>query len=629
MPAPTKRHSKFSPPDSERGGKLRIGDDWNAITIIALSQSNPLKAVAEFVENSIDAHARQITITRGKERGEAYLRIEDDGDGIALDEEGNPNFRFVATHICDSLKRRMKTQGATGIQGEFGIGLLSFWTVGAALSLVSAGKEGRAFEMRMAKGDPTYSVQPWRRIFPHTGTRLTIRPLLAGIRHFSGEKLQWYLASELRDRIKSSGVRIRIVDRQARFDAWVEPRAFEGSHLTNLPEVNTPFGDAFVELYLCEPTEGRGVNLTRGGTRVLERISDLEDFNRPPWNSGHLQGILDAPFLQLTPGTRLGVIHDERFEALHAALAPLEERLCEIVKEQQQTAEDKSNRDTLKSIQRAFREAISVLPEEEYDWFELYGIESQRPKRPAGTALRGVESGLPLEERYGEAEAVPIENESDTGGPKALHEHPGPMHTVRILPRICVVPVGQSRVFRGQPRDRKGLALELQAETSAEVATATQIQLRWEIIEGGATLDSAVGERVTLRAPEEPQLVRLRLTASQGEIETSAEALVTITDSLLPERPSTEQRQGLPDYTFQKAPGELWRSRYEAAQNLVIVNSGHRDFVYVARQKSLKLRYLCRLFAKELVLQNFPGGRGDELLERMIELSIYTEEKLR
>jgi len=38
----------------------------NAIRIIALSQSNPLKAIAEFVENSIDAHAKTITITRGK-----------------------------------------------------------------------------------------------------------------------------------------------------------------------------------------------------------------------------------------------------------------------------------------------------------------------------------------------------------------------------------------------------------------------------------------------------------------------------------------------------------------------------------------------------------------------------------
>jgi hypothetical protein len=50
---------------SNERGKLKIGDDWNAIRIIALSQSNPLKAIAEFVESSIDAHARTITITRG------------------------------------------------------------------------------------------------------------------------------------------------------------------------------------------------------------------------------------------------------------------------------------------------------------------------------------------------------------------------------------------------------------------------------------------------------------------------------------------------------------------------------------------------------------------------------------
>jgi hypothetical protein len=42
---------------SRARGKLKIGDDWNAITIIALSQTSPLKAIAELVENSIDAKA--------------------------------------------------------------------------------------------------------------------------------------------------------------------------------------------------------------------------------------------------------------------------------------------------------------------------------------------------------------------------------------------------------------------------------------------------------------------------------------------------------------------------------------------------------------------------------------------
>jgi hypothetical protein len=39
---------------------------WRApsITIIALSQSSPLNAIAELVENSIDAKASTVTITR-------------------------------------------------------------------------------------------------------------------------------------------------------------------------------------------------------------------------------------------------------------------------------------------------------------------------------------------------------------------------------------------------------------------------------------------------------------------------------------------------------------------------------------------------------------------------------------
>jgi hypothetical protein len=36
-----------------------------------------------------------------------------------------------------------------------------------------------------------------------------------------------------------------------------------------------------------------------------------------------------------------------------------------------------------------------------------------------------------------------------------------------------------------------------------------------------------------------------------------------------------------------------------------------------------------RLYVKELVLRNFAGVPPDQLLERMIELSLYAEEKLK
>jgi hypothetical protein len=198
-------------------GKLKIGDDWNAIRIIALSQSNPLKAIAEFVENSIDARAKTITITRGRERGEHYLAIKDDGDGVPRDEQGLPNFRYVATHICDSIKRRLKADGAgTGLQGEFGIGLLSFWTVGDTLTMTSAGADQRTYQMTMSKGDSRYTVTPRRVLFAEGGTELRISPLLEGIRSLSGEKIQWFLASELRDRLRSAKVRVTVIDHLAR-----------------------------------------------------------------------------------------------------------------------------------------------------------------------------------------------------------------------------------------------------------------------------------------------------------------------------------------------------------------------------------------------------------------------------
>src|SRR6202008_87451 len=132
-------------PKEAASGKLRIGDDWNAIRIIALSQTNPLKAIAEFVENSMDAHAKTIVITRGREHGESYLIVRDDGTGIPRGADGLPDFKYVATHICDSIKRRLKANGAGGVlQGEFGIGLLSFWTVGDRLTLTSTGADQRA-----------------------------------------------------------------------------------------------------------------------------------------------------------------------------------------------------------------------------------------------------------------------------------------------------------------------------------------------------------------------------------------------------------------------------------------------------------------------------------------------------
>jgi hypothetical protein len=599
---------------SERG-KLRIGDDWNAIRIIALSKSNPLKAIAELVENSVDAHAKSIVIVRGREHGENYLKVKDDGDGVPRDPNGLPDFKYVATHICDSIKRRLKSNGdGSGIQGEFGIGLLSFWTVGDTLSMTSKGADQHAYQMIMRRGDPGYVVNVRRTLFVENGTELRISPLLEGIRSLSGEKIQWYLASELRDRIRNAQVRVTVIDKLARKQYQVEPRQFEGRLQHQLPAVRSPFGEAYAELYLTEPAEDCRVALTRGGTRVIADIGTLPGLERPPWNSRYLQGLVDVPYLSLTPGTRSGIVHDERYAAFVEGLAKLEAHLNDLIDAQRRAEEEQANRESLRAIQRAFREAMLILPREEYDWFD---IQSRSPQDSGASEPqeRGVQSIDRKEEGAVLSGAEPWEEAS---AQRQFFDYAGPLHTVVISPTTSTLAVKQSRRFRALPRDRSRRRVE------------EDLTFAWEIMEGGCTMSSTSDQEIGFEAPDSPVLARLSVTVSQRDIRCTAEALITVTDSLdISINPSVVNARGLPGYTFERAGGELWRSRFDADRNLIVVNSGHRDFVFATRSRALQLRYLVRLYVKELVLKNFAGMQAEQIAERMIELSLYVEEKLK
>jgi hypothetical protein len=306
------------------------------------------------------------------------------------------------------------------------------------------------------------------------------------------------------------------------------------------------------------------------------------------------------------------VIQDERLEALLRALPELEAELERIIGEQQRAAEEKANESTLKSIQRAFREAMLSLPDEDYDWFDIRKPGVGRGKKPASSAGVGATAEA-LESLDGEAE----DDSKDSAKQAEFFEHAGPLHSVRVSPASATMTVGTAKPFRAVARDRSGRSID------------SDINYAWHLAEGDGQIENATSEIARFLAPDEPQLARLAVRVKQENVEVEAEALITITTSLLPETSKTDQQRGLPDYTFEKRPGELWRSRFDVDNNVIVVNNGHRDFVYASRSKAIKLRYICRLYAKELVQHNFPGCNPNQLLERMIELLLYTEENLR
>ena len=445
--------------------------------------------------------------------------------------------------------------------------------------------------MHLRKGDPSYRITQRPALFPEPGTEVLIRGILPGIKNFSGEKIQWYLASELRDRIRHSGVSIRVVDRTARAEFKVEPRQFEGRLLHELDDALSAQSEVYAELYLHAHSPANAVSLYRSGTRVLENLAELEAFARVPWTSGYVQGILDAPYLNLTPGTRLGVIHDAALARLADELAPLEVRLAKIIEDQQRAEEERASRDVLRSVQGALKEALLALPAEEYDWFDLHRGEGKR--RPRTTAEPAARRSL----RRAEEQAVPMEAGAypETSEPqRQFFDFAGPLFSVVISPTSSVVEVGTSRALRAIARDRARRAVE------------KDLTHAWKILEGEGTLDPVDGEIATFRATNEPGLARVEVVVTQGDVVCRAEAQITVTASLVSKTGGGDSTyQGLPGYTYHKAAGELWRSRFDAERNLVVINNGHRDFVYAARNKMLKLRYICRLFAKELVLKNF------------------------
>jgi len=187
-----------------------------------------------------------------------------------------------------------------------------------------------------------------------------------------------------------------------------------------------------------------------------------------------------------------------------------------------------------------------------------------------------------------------------------------------VSPAASTTPLNETRKFRALPRDR------------SRRRVVEDLQFAWELAEGEGSLQGVTDQEVEYWAPTVPGLARLKITVTQREVTVVAEALITVTDSLEGAiTPAVVNTRGLPGYTFERAAGELWRCRFDAERNIIVVNSGHRDFVFATRNRALQLRYLVRLYVKELVLKNFAGLPAEQLLERMIELSLYAEEKLR
>ena len=593
-------------------GQVRVHDPFELVRWLALSQPDPRKALAELVQNSLDANARHIRIVRVREKGVPCLKIQDDGEGVIPDLDRPDALRYIATHIGHSRKRSLTPRERLQLmtQGQYGIGLLGFWSLGEMLEIRTSMPGQKPCRLVLYRDRPKYKIEPLRGklAFEERFTEVVVVGLGKEASAAMGARRAGdFLAAELRGQLLMRPVEVTIEDRMSRGHSpkklRVKPPRFLGERLEGLGTIVIP-GHAPVklEIYLAGDLSngdaGSPLAVYAAGTLVVESFSELSaiGLDRDPWTDSRLTGMVDFPELRVAPGSRRGVVPDEMAHAFAQALLRVEPLLVSILETKDRERAEKLDQNLIRDLQRAFRDfyrkrpSYTMLPTERKT--EGAGGDGAGPGEPALEPAE--EDGAPGESGAEAAELFPA----------------GPLATVSISPARIVVETGGERIVRADARDASGRKIE------------EGVDFAWEIWGPVGSVRNDSG-RVALVASESPAEGILSVHARERAAgnEASATAPVEIVEII----PSSAS-EGIPEPELIDAPGASWRSRLHDGRWQV--NSGHPDYRSSSARPATKLRYLALLFAKEVVLRSSQDPRLEEPLEQVVEIAAYADRKI-
>ena len=603
-------------------GRLRVHDPFELIRWLALSQPDPRKALAELVQNSLDAGARSVHVTRLQEKGVPCLKILDDGEGVIPEMDRPDALRYIATHIGHSRKQSLSPQQRLELmtQGQYGIGLLGFWSLGEMLEIRSSLRGHKPHRLILYRDRPRYVIEPLRDklAFEERSTEVVVVGLhREAMSSLVARRAADYLASELRGQLLERGVDLVVDDRMARGRARksinVKPPRFLGERLAGLgPLPVEDYPPIQMEIYLTveekNGPEPRGVALYTAGTLVAEGFDELAPLglDHAPWTDSRLTGLVDFPALRVAPGSRRGVVPDEAAGAFAKVLVEVESRLTELLEARERERAEQLDRQLIRDLQRAFRDFYRQRPR-----YTMLPVRSQQDEeRGPGTAGDEKADQAGTEAPPGLAADEPLAGESST--PVAELFPPGPLASVRVTPSRVLMECRATKRVRARGTDAEGRVIP------------TGMEFLWELLGpvGALTDVEPATDQADLTAAAEPGQGSLSVRARAGGREAGAIVAVQVVEELSG-GPSDE---GIPEPELVDHPGATWRSRF--FEGRWQVNSGHRDYQAIADRPALKLRYLALLFAKEVVLRSTQDPRLEQPLEQLAEVAAYADRRL-
>jgi hypothetical protein len=630
-------------PAQSQSVRLKPADPFDLIRWLARSQSDPRKAIAEFVQNSIDAKARRVRLERRRVRRAPVLVVRDDGEGVLPELSREDALRAIATNIGCSRKRSLTPleRHAQVVAGKYGIGLLGFWSVGRSMDIRSRVAGSEVFVLRLREDEERADIFRDTMAMDEEPTFTEI--VITGVhdsaaRVLSPRRLVEYLGAELRGTLLASGADVTILDGLARGTAprhfSVVPRRYTGEPLNVPSTVQVPGYSAIrVELYCARGAEAPVVELACAGTQVADDLQSLAFLGlaEPPWIGRGLSGLIDFPDFLVPPGTRRGVVPDAAAEGFAIAMQQLAPAVSAELDRMDRERGSATTRQVMTDLRRAFRGLRERLPQ-----YELPPIQGEEgPESAAGSS--GV---LPLGQGPNDAPGDDEEgkDEDNRGGePESLDLFPpGPLAAVTIKPSEIRIQIGRERRVTAVASDASGRRLRERAtSTTADIHArpllagqddAADVLFEWSVesplltIVGGGRRPAVIASASARADAQE----LLRVTARQGSQTAAATASVTITGTA---DLDWGARLGIPEPELVDDPGAPWRSRFDGQRWQV--NAGHEDFSALAGESRGRVRYLLTLLAKEITQRTHGGPGADAALEGLVEILAHAERNLR
>lgn len=592
---------------------LRPADPFELIRWLARSQSDPRKAAAELVQNSLDAGARHIEVERARLRGRLALVVRDDGEGVLPELAREEALTYLATHVGHSRKLGLSPaeRAQRVVAGKYGVGLLGFWSIGHTLELRTRVAGSALVALQLVEDSQKAQIVslPLPTDAPATFTEVVVLDVHEqASKVLGGRRLSDYLGAELRGQLLQREVVLHVHDRVARGTAQkrfeVVPQRFVGEPLLLPQEVEVPgFAPLRLELYLARGAQRPAISVACTGTLVADDIAELGalGLGTEPWVGRELTGLVDFPSFTVPPGTRRGVLPDRAAAAFVEALGRLEPAVRDELRRLDAERRASQDRDVHLQLRRALRGLRRRLPQ--YELPEVAG--GGEPRSPAAP---DAEAGAALGEGA-------VADEPNAAGAVLELFPPGPVTSVTLTPAPVPVAPGLERRVRATARDRDGRAVtdEVTFVWSLVDARGVGLELRGE------------GARPALFAPPGAPLgVAGELVVEARAAGRDARAAASIEIVEPPEEPLGA---GIPEPHLVSDPDGTWRSRTRGER--WEVNEAHEDYRALRADARSRLRYLLALLAREIVLRTTGHAEAAADIDAVIAILAHAERNLR